>query len=247
MHKACRPDVHSWVFREIQFPPALCCTKKKQKFNYGRRRQSETLHLPCLTNQDCVYELYFSVLTRERQSKHRVCIIRTVKRAVGCFSLPFAIRCSWVLWGNPQTTHSASVIGILVENWIFHRIITHHDWRSIDKLKTTTLQPWKWLTSQVMLSLSFTMLKDALNQKCSLSEGPLAHSQKNSSACLIELHGHLAECFLELVLQIPVICTRSLVIHFSWLNTLNHGCEKATKAIVSKDLPGMRCCHLDHV
>lgn len=33
--------------------------------------------------------------------------------------------------------------------------------------------------------------------------------------CLIELHRHLAECFLELVLQIPVICTRSLVIHFS--------------------------------
>jgi hypothetical protein len=77
--------------------------------------------------------------------------------------------------------------------------------------------------------------------------GPLACSQKNSTACLIELHRHLAECFLELVRQIPVICTRSLVIHFSWLNSLNHVCEKATKAIVSKALPGMGSCRLDGV
>lgn len=41
--------------------------------------QSETGSLPRLTNQQHVYELYFSVLTREKQSTHKACAVRIVK------------------------------------------------------------------------------------------------------------------------------------------------------------------------
>lgn len=140
------------------------------------------------------------------------------------------------------------VLTFLWRTDIFYRIITHHDWSSIDKLKTQPLlSPGSESLLKECSPFTSRWAYSCPKSELLLVKGASGLFPEEIAGCLIELHRHLAECFLELVLQIPVICTRSLVIHFSWLNSLNHGCEKATEAVISRDLPGMRYCHSDQV
>ena len=157
--------------------------------------------------------------------------------------------------GVPESYEEAhkplTLLQVLTFLWrtdILYRIITHHDWSSTDKLKT---QPLLSPGSDSLLK-ECSPFTSRWAERCPESElllvkGASGPFPEEIVGCLIELHRHLAECFLELVLQIPVICTRSLAIHFSWLNSLNHRCEKATEDIVSRDLPRRCYCHSDRV
>lgn len=107
--------------------PRLSCEHHdKQKFNYGRRKAiKEHSHFLAFINQEHIYELYCSMLTGENRTTGKktryktpsfYCIIMNVK---GLWALSFAIYnpVFRVLWGSPQTTHSASGIDIPVKNW----------------------------------------------------------------------------------------------------------------------------------
>lgn len=70
---------------------------------------------------------------------HRFIVLSWMLKAYGHFHLPFTIRCS----ESFEEAHKPlTLLQVLTFPWrtdIFYRIIIHHDWSSIDKLKTQPL------------------------------------------------------------------------------------------------------------